>query len=83
MSKVALVLSMVINAGNASYGGESITIVDDMQTCKLAAEAYMRTKNEVRNISRNGSTLKFSIGSMIPDRYEISCREIEVNQNGF
>lgn len=83
MSKVALILSMVINAGNASYGGDSITIVDDMQTCKLAAEAYMRTKSEVRNISRNGSTLKFSIGSMIPDRYEISCRELEVNQNGF
>lgn len=83
MSKVALVLSMFINAGNASYGGDSITIVDDMQTCKLAAEAYMHTKNEVRNISRNDSTLKFVIGSMMPDRYAITCRELEVNQNGF
>lgn len=83
MSKVALVLSIFINAGNASYGGDSITIVDDMQTCQLAAQAYMHTKKDVRNISRNGSTLTFSIGSVLPDRYEISCRELEVNQNGF
>ena len=83
MSKVALVLSMFINAGNASYGGDSITIVDNLQTCKLAAEAYMSTKDGVRNISRNGSTLKFVVGSVLQDRYEITCRELEVNQNGF
>lgn len=83
MSKVALVLSMFINAGNASYGGDSITIVDDLQTCKLAAEAYMNTKEGVRNVSRNGFTLKFNVGTVLQDRYEITCRELEVNQNGF
>lgn len=84
MSKVAMILSVFINAGNASTGGDSITIVDDMKTCKRTAEVYMSTKKDVQGVTWNGSKLKFRSGGVVwGDKFEIVCRSLEDDQNGF
>jgi len=80
LAKAVLIVSMMQNAGNATVGSESVSVVSNMDECRGVMIAHMSTKGEVIDVASQTDSLKFtqvSPGWMTNNiKYKLTCKEL-------
>lgn len=78
IKEVLLAITMSYGTGGTTgYKSESATIVKDLDTCRAAALAYVRSRDQVKDVSYTPDRITFKSGVLMPDIYVVQCVPIE------